>query len=72
LLLKINSAFRRLEDARSAPPGLYLLTEEERIDTLNTLQKAKADTLEQYNRLPIANKTQATERFVHFNVLFFF
>ena len=44
------------------PPGTRLMPEDERVQTLNDLHEAKAETNRQLERLPVANVSQKMER----------
>ena len=46
------------EDAQN-PPGMRLMTEEERLETLEMLIKAKDEAMLDYNKLPIAANNMA-------------
>ncbi|KAH7821537.1 putative Calmodulin-binding [Monocercomonoides exilis] len=61
-LKEAEDNLRRIEEETAAPPGLVLLSEEERLDTLMNLHAAREDVNTQINKLPIAVKTQASEK----------
>lgn len=50
------------EELSKHPPGTRLMPEEERVQTLNDLNEAKAETNRQLERLPVANVSQKMER----------
>lgn len=51
-------AAKAAEDAQN-PPGMRLMTEEERLETLEMLIKAKDEAMLDYNKLPIAANNMA-------------
>ncbi|KAA6396836.1 MAG: hypothetical protein EZS28_007634, partial [Streblomastix strix] len=53
---------KKLEAERNARPGLMLLSEQERLDTLDTLTKKHDLINTELNHLPIAMKTVASEK----------
>ena len=54
---------RRLaEEAANCPPGMRLLPEAERLETLEMLEKGKDEVYQAINRLPIASNTGAVQR----------
>jgi uncharacterized coiled-coil protein SlyX len=50
------------EENAQYPPGMRLMSEDERLDTLEMLLKAKEDTMQEYNKLPIAANSLAVKR----------
>jgi len=59
---EIEEAEARRREEEAAPEGLVLLPEEERLATLETLNKTKAETLAALHHMPIARVTAGTER----------
>ncbi|CAG9331537.1 unnamed protein product [Blepharisma stoltei] len=53
---------RRQEEDAKCPPGMRLMPEEERLETLEILQKGKDDVWMLINKLPIASNTQSVIR----------
>lgn len=53
---------RREEVQASCPPGMRLMSEEERLETLELLNKGKADVWTALNKLPIASTTPSIIR----------
>jgi len=53
---------RRTEEQASCPSGMRLMSEEERLETLELLQKGKADVWSAINKLPIASNTPSIIR----------
>lgn len=53
---------KEAEDAASCPPGMRLMSESERLETLELLQKGKADVWAAINKLPIASNTPSIMR----------
>lgn len=50
------------EEAANCPPGMRLVSEQERVETLEMLRKGREDTFQAINSLPIANVTGAVRR----------
>ncbi|KAK2949598.1 putative Calmodulin-binding [Blattamonas nauphoetae] len=61
-LKEAEEELARIELERSAPDGCVLLSEEERLETLMQLEEDRREANSALNRLPIANKTQASEK----------
>ncbi|OMJ74893.1 hypothetical protein SteCoe_26100 [Stentor coeruleus] len=50
------------EEQAKCPPGMKLMSETERVETLAILQKGKDDVWQAINRLPIASNTLAVQK----------
>ena len=57
-----NERKKQEEEQAKCPPGMKLMAEDERIETLNILQKGKEDVWQSINKLPIASNTLAVQR----------
>jgi len=53
---------RKQEEESKIPPGTRLMSEEERVATLNDLQATKRDITNMLERMPIANRSLAADR----------
>jgi len=51
-----------MEEESKIPAGTRLMSEEERLSTLQDLQVTKKELTNMLERMPIANRTQAAER----------
>ncbi len=53
---------RKQEEEAKIPPGTRLMSEEERVATLNDLQATKRDITNMLERMPIAQRSLAGDR----------
>lgn len=53
---------KRQEEESKIPPGTRLMSDEERVGTLNDLQTTKKDITNMLERMPIANRSLAADR----------
>ena len=53
---------RQEEEQAKCPPGMKLMAEQERLETLEILKKGKEDVWQDINKLPIASNTLTVQR----------
>lgn len=58
----LNEKKRQDEEQAKCPPGMKLMMEEERVETLEILKKGKEDIWQNINKLPIASNTLSVQR----------
>ena len=57
-----NERKRQDEEQAKCPPGMKLMSDQERLETLEILKKGKEDVWQDINKLPIASNTLTVQR----------